>query len=172
MEKERQVIQEELRMSNDYPTHRVDLLIDEMLWPDQPMGRDVGGTPESVNAITRDDLLELMQNQYGPSNVVISVAGGVSHEEVLGEIEETSASWKPRQPRQWEPVKVEQQEAALRMEYKKAEQAHICVAMPALPLDHPDRFAQSLVNIHAGGGNEQPPVPGDTREAGARLRRS
>ena len=53
MEKERQVIQEELRMSNDYPTHRVDLLIDEMLWPDQPMGRDVGGTPESVNAITR-----------------------------------------------------------------------------------------------------------------------
>ena len=152
MEKERQVILEELRMSNDYPTHRVDLLIDEMLWPDQPMGRDVGGTPESVNAITRDDLLELMQNQYGPSNVVISVAGGVSHEEVLGEIEETSASWQPRQPRQWEPVKVEQQEAALRMEYKKAEQAHICVAMPALPLDHPDRFAQSLVNIMLGEG--------------------
>ena len=42
MEKERQVILEELRMSNDYPSHRVDLLIDEMLWPNQPMGRDVG----------------------------------------------------------------------------------------------------------------------------------
>ena len=152
MEKERQVILEELRMSNDYPTHRVDLLIDEMLWPDQPMGRDVGGTPESVNAITREDLLDLMQNQYGPSNVVISVAGGVSHEEVLEEIQGTAASWEPRNPMQWTPVKVDQQEAAIRMEYKKAEQAHICVAMPALPLDHPDRFALSLVNIMLGEG--------------------
>ena len=152
MEKERQVILEELRMSNDYPTHRVDLLIDEMLWPDQPMGRDVGGTPESVNAITRDDLVALMQRQYGPDNVVISVAGGVSHEEVLEEINSAAASWEPRHPMQWTPVKVDQQEAALRMEYKEAEQAHICVGMPALPLDHPDRYALSLVNIMLGEG--------------------
>ena len=50
-------------------------------------------------------------------------------------------------------MKVDQQEeAALRMEYKKAEQAHICVGMPALPLDHPDRYALSLVNIMLGEG--------------------
>ncbi len=152
MEKERQVILEELRMSNDYPTHRVDLLMDEMLWPDQPMGRDVGGTIESVNAITRDDLVALMQRQYGPDNVVISVAGGVSHEEVLSEIEDTAAGWKPRNPMKWSPVKLDQREAVLRMEYKKAEQAHICVGMPAMHLDHPDRYALSLVNIMLGEG--------------------
>ena len=152
MEKERQVILEELRMSNDYPTHRVDLLMDEMLWPDQPMGRDVGGTVDSVNAITRDDLVALMDRQYGPDNVVISVAGGVSHEEVMEEIEGVAAEWKPRNPMEWSPVTVDQQEAALRMEYKKAEQAHICVGMPALHLDHPDRYALSLVNIMLGEG--------------------
>ena len=152
MEKERQVIQEELRMSNDYPTHRVDLLIDEMLWPNHPMGRDVGGTPESVNAITRDDLQALMQRQYGPDNVVISVAGGVSHEEVLDQIAESTPDWKPRNPMAWSPVKLEQKEAAFRMEYKDAEQAHICVAMPALPLDHPDRYALSLANVMLGEG--------------------
>ncbi len=152
MEKERQVILEELRMSNDYPTHRVDLLMDEMLWPDQPMGRDVGGTPDSVNAITRDDLVGLMQRQYGPSNVVISVAGGVSHEEVLEEIEGATSGWKRRDTMSWSPVTLVQEESAIRVEYKKAEQAHICVGMPALPLDHPDRYAQSLVNIMLGEG--------------------
>ena len=48
VEKEREVIQEELRMTYDQPSYLVDLLIDEAMWPDQAMGRDVGGTPESV----------------------------------------------------------------------------------------------------------------------------
>ena len=56
MEKEREVIQEELRMTNDYPSNRVDLLIDEVLWPNQTMGRDVGGTAESVSKITTEDV--------------------------------------------------------------------------------------------------------------------
>ncbi len=42
IDKEREVVLEELRMVNDYPTNRVELLIDETLWPDQSMGRDVG----------------------------------------------------------------------------------------------------------------------------------
>ena len=139
-------------MSNDYPTHRVDLLIDEMLWPNQPMGRDVGGTIESVKAIRREDLVGLMQRQYGPDNVVISVAGGVSHEEVLGEIEDAVGDWTPRNPMEWSPAKVGQREASVRVEYKEAEQAHICVGMPALRLDHPDRYALSLANIMLGEG--------------------
>ena len=152
MEKERQVILEELRMSNDYPTYRVDLLMDEMLWPDQPMGRDVGGTIDSVNAITRDDLVSLMQRQYGPDNVVISVAGGVSHGEVLEEIDHAASAWEPRNPLEWSPVKLEQRESALRMEYKEAEQAHICVGLPAPHLDHPDKYALSMVNVMLGEG--------------------
>ena len=66
MEREREVIQEELRMTNDYPSDRVALLIDELLWPDQAMGRDVGGTPESVAAISRGDVWEYMRRQYNP----------------------------------------------------------------------------------------------------------
>ena len=66
MEKEREVIQEELRMTYDYPTNRVDLLIDEIMWPEQAMGRDVGGTPDSVNAISVNDVREYMEHQYNP----------------------------------------------------------------------------------------------------------
>ena len=58
IEKERQVIHEELAMINDYPASRVDSLIDEMLWPDHPLGRDIGGSHESVDAIDRDMIIE------------------------------------------------------------------------------------------------------------------
>ncbi|MCZ6866793.1 MAG: pitrilysin family protein [Chloroflexi bacterium] len=152
MEKERQVIQEELRMSNDYPSHRVDLLIDEMLWPNQPMGRDVGGTKESVSAISRDDLVDLMHHQYAPANVVVSVAGSVSHDEVVEALKHPVESWKPHDSRPWTPAQLGQDKAAIRVEYRKSEQAHLCVSLPGLPLDHPDRYAMSLMNIMLGEG--------------------
>ena len=53
VEKERTVVQEELAMSNDHPSYRVDMLTDHMLWPNQPMGRDIGGTKESVEGISQ-----------------------------------------------------------------------------------------------------------------------
>ena len=56
VEKEREVIQEELRMTYDQPSYRVDLLIDEAMWPDQAMGRDVGGTLETVADIQQKDI--------------------------------------------------------------------------------------------------------------------
>jgi len=152
MEKERQVILEELRMSNDYPSHRVDLLIDEMMWPSQPMGRDVGGTKESVSGIVRDDLWDMMRNQYVPNNVVLSVAGAISHDEVLEQVSEATREWKPGQPWEWSRSHREQGEKGMRVESRKTEQAHICIALPALPLNHPDRYALMLMNTIFGEG--------------------
>ena len=68
MEKEREVILDELRMTNDYPAQVCDLLIDRALWPDQAMGRDVGGTAETVAAISLDDVCRYMErNNTGPT---------------------------------------------------------------------------------------------------------
>ena len=52
IERERNVIIEELSMTYDQPDALADLLIDQALWPDQPLGRDVGGTRETVSSIT------------------------------------------------------------------------------------------------------------------------
>jgi predicted Zn-dependent peptidase len=66
IERERNVILEELAMTNDQPDARVDLLIDETLWPSQAMGRDVGGSKESVMGISREMLSKYMQNLLEP----------------------------------------------------------------------------------------------------------
>ena len=99
MEKEREVIQEELRMTNDYPTQLVDLLIDETLWPDQAMGRDVGGTPDTVSTITINDVREYMYQQYNPANTVVAIAGSITHEEVVDLVGGATHHWKPREAR-------------------------------------------------------------------------
>ena len=152
LEKEREVIQEELRMTNDYPTNRVDLLIDDTIWPAQPMGRDVGGSQGSVRDITREQIQEYMRCQYTPSNSVMALAGDISHEEVVGLLAEALADWSPVMPKDWYPVQDGQDSPRIRVEQRKTEQAHLCIGIPALPLTHPDRYALGLMNVMLGEG--------------------
>ena len=118
VEKEREVIQEELRMTQDIPSYRVDTLIDEVLWPDQAMGRDVGGTLESVNDITQSQIREYMEQQYNPANTVVAVAGNVSHEEVADLLADATSHWSPQTALSWEAAKDAPAEAAVRVEQK------------------------------------------------------
>ncbi len=74
IEKERQVITEEIKMTFDNPDELTQLAISELQWPDNPAGRDIAGTRETVTAITRDQITEYMTEHYGPSNTVLSVA--------------------------------------------------------------------------------------------------
>ncbi len=152
VEKERRVIQEELAMINDYPTARVDSLIDEMLWPDHPLGRDIGGTKESVEDISRDMLLDHVAEYYTPSNIVVSVAGNVPHSEVVARAAELSRDWPNSACDDPSPVTHIQDEPQLKLEYKSTEQVHMSIALPGLPLNHPDRYALDLISVILGEG--------------------
>ena len=153
VERERQVIHEELAMVNDYPASRVDSLIDEMLWPNHPLGRDIGGAHESVDGITRDMMLAHLERHYTPSNIVLSVAGGVPHSEVAARAAQLSRGWRNRE--RAEPVPYERppdEEARLRLEYRKTEQLHMSIALPGLALSDPDIYALDLLSVILGGG--------------------
>ena len=152
IEKEREVVLEELRMINDYPSNRVDLLIDETLWPDQPMGRDVGGSQDSVTGLTRENILDYVKQQYTPGNSVVSVAGDISHDEVIDLLAGSLGSWKQATHMQWHPVEDGQTSPRVRVEQRKTEQAHLVVGLPSLPLGHPDRYALGLMNVILGEG--------------------
>lgn len=153
MEKEREVIQEELRMTYDYPSDRAGLLIDEILWPEQAMGRDVGGTPESVNNITLDAVRDYMERQYNPANTVIAVAGQVEHNEVVDLIERATADWQPVAALDWEPVVDANGDGPLaRVERKRCDQSHLCLGLPGVSLTDPDRYPLLLLNGILGDG--------------------
>lgn len=152
LEKERRVVMEEIDSSFDSPHQRVNLLIDEVLWPDQPLGRDVAGRKETVANLTRRALREYLEQQYCPGNVVISVAGNIDPEEVVDLVHSRLKDWKDGLPRPWFPAREEQSDPRVSVEPRSAEQVHLCLGLRGLPHLHPDRFVLGLLNILLGEG--------------------
>ena len=152
MEKERKVVLEELAAVSDSPGEQVDLILDELLWPDQPLGWDVAGNEESVGGLTRDMSLEYLGSQYVPGNIVVSVAGNVEHEELVAAVEKAFAGSAPAQPRAWFPARNGLAAPRCRVLYKRTEQTHIAMALHGLPFGHPDRYAIDLLSVLFGEG--------------------
>lgn len=151
-EKERKVIIEELASVADSPSQQCEVLLDSLVWPDQPLGWDVGGTEHTVSAIPRDEAVTYLTRQYVPNNTVISVAGDVVHSEVLKAVEVVTAGWLSGSPASWYPAVNGQNQPRVGVIYKKSEQAHISLAMRGVSSTHPDRYALSLLSVVLGEG--------------------
>ena len=152
LEKERQVVIEELAMVVDSPTQQVDELLDETMWPDQALGRDVAGSDSSVRGLTREMALDYLRRQYVPNNVVVSVAGAITHREAVKLVGAALGDWPRGVPGSWFPAVNSQQGPRLAIKDKPTEQAHLSLALLALPLQHPDRHALSLLSVVLGEG--------------------
>ncbi|TME27664.1 MAG: insulinase family protein, partial [Chloroflexi bacterium] len=152
LEKERQVILEELAMTEDSPADMVNILIDEVVWPHQPLGRDTGGTPDSVKATKREDVIRYLQQLYVPQNTVVAVAGNVTHAEVIERVTEYLGGWEARPFGTWYPAEIPDNTPRLRLRSKKTEQAHFCLATPGLSAAHPDRYVLDVLNAVLGEG--------------------
>ncbi len=151
IEKERMVILEELAMVADSPAQTADLLLDSLIWPGQPLGRDIAGSTESIGQLTRDSLANYMREQYVPNNVVVSVAGNITHDEIVSAVQDGLGEWRPGKPATWLPAtEADGQRCAVK--YKKTEQAHMSMAVHGLSLTHPDRHALSFLSIILGEG--------------------
>jgi len=152
LEKERSVILEELATVEDSPGELAGILIDETLWPDQPLGRNVGGTPESVSTLPLSAVNAYLRAQYVPGNMVLAGAGNITHEVFVAEAERWLGDMPAAKPRAWYPLEARNGRPQIAIREKATEQAHICIAYPGLPLDHPDRYAVDLLSTVLGEG--------------------
>jgi len=152
IERERDVINEEIKMNLDLPQQRVNMLIDELLWTDQPLGREVIGYKETVSSITREQLLNHVARRYMPNNTVLSIAGNIQHKEAMAQIEPLFNKWAARELMTGYITNDKQTEARLHIEPKDIEQAHLCLAVHGFSRSHPQRFTLDLLNTVLGGG--------------------
>ena len=152
IESERRVIVEEINMGKDSPSQLVNMLIDELLWPGHPLGRDVAGDKDSVAAISRDMMLDYLAHQYLPSNTVVSIAGALQHQEMVTAVGQALGDWADQQSRPGYQAYKEQPFPQLHIERKDTEQAHLCLGLNGLPLLHPQRFSLDLLNVILGEG--------------------
>ncbi|MBI2305156.1 MAG: insulinase family protein [Chloroflexi bacterium] len=152
MEKERKVVLEELSAVWDSPAQRADVLIDEVLWPDQPLGRDVAGTKETVRGITQPKIIDYVGRHYLPNNAVVAVAGDISHEEIVDAFDRAMGDWYAGPSVDWHPVIDGQQAPRCSIETRRTEQTHLSLAVRGVPRLHPHRFVLDIINIILGEG--------------------
>ncbi len=152
IERERQVIIQEISRMMDMPDSWVHVLIQQLIWPQHPVGWEIAGTKESVSGITRQSMLDYVQSAYTPRNTVISLAGNLDPEAALKQLRDELETWQGQPARTYLPAVDAPPGPQLEIEFRKTEQAHLCVGLRGLPLDHPDRFNLRILNAVLGEG--------------------
>ena len=152
LDKERKVIIEEINMNLDLPQQRVNMLIDELLWPNQVLGNEIAGTKESVSSITQKHLVNYFTDRYIPNNTVLSVAGNIEHEQLIAKLRTTINGWTSKEFSKDYASNDMQNVPRLFMETKVGVQTHLCLAFHGFSYFHPQRFALDLLNTVLGGG--------------------
>ena len=152
VERERMVILEELKMYQDQPQDYVLNLLEEVMWPGHPLGRDIAGTEQSVARLTRDDILEYADAHYRLPNLVIGAAGAIDERETLAAVSsrltlpaDANGLMTPEAP---SPLR----EPHVVLRRRRTEQAHICLGVRTHGYLHPDRYALDLLNTVLGEG--------------------
>ncbi|MEK7127874.1 MAG: pitrilysin family protein [Patescibacteria group bacterium] len=147
LEKERGAIIEEINMYEDQPQNRVGELYEELLFGDHPLGWQISGTKETVARITRNDVLDYIQNMYHSTAIVVGVVGAIPElpvQKYFGKI-------KPGKENKFDPVTAEQDTPKSLIYYKKTDQAHVCLGVRGYSISHPDRYPLALLSTIIGG---------------------
>ena len=153
LDKERSVIVEEIRSIYDTPEDLVHEVIDEVVWGDQGVGRGIAGTEESVANVDRNVMVDYWQRNYTPSRLVIASGGDVDHKEVVALAEEHFGDLvEDPAADQYEPAIFDKTEQQIHLIERDTEQAHLCLAMPALPYSDERRYVQGTLEAVLSSG--------------------
>jgi predicted Zn-dependent peptidase len=150
LDKERGVIKEELAMYLDQPQQHVHELLNETLWPDQPLGRSLTGTPETLDGMARADLVNYKKSNYVTQSVVIAAAGNIEHKTVLKEASRYARKFPSNKRPRFQPAVCDQAAPRVRLHTKDTEQTQIALGIRTCSRHDPRRFALRLLNTILG----------------------
>ena len=149
MDKERQVICEEIKMIEDQPDDLAHDVVSEILFKGNPLGNSIIGTPSSLNRISRKVLTEYFDTQYTRDSIVVSVAGNINPDQVCTYLEDKFdklGASKPVHENGYTPY-----EKKHKVIVKDIQQSHLCLATRAISLIDPRYYAFSVLNNVMGG---------------------
>jgi predicted Zn-dependent peptidase len=147
---ERQVILEELHLANDEPEDVVHTELAEALFPDHPLGWEIAGTEESIEAMTPEAIRAFHDEWYHDGNLVFAAAGPFAHDEVVAALLDrfeprTRGAAVPRVP---PGARTEPRRSVVR----PVESAHVALGWRAVGYEDPDRYALAVANQLIGVG--------------------
>ncbi len=149
MDRERNVIKEEMKMTQDTPDEDVQETILELVFSGKALGKSIIGTNVSLDAIGRREIIDYMEHRYTADNVVVSVAGNFDEEEVCAAVEKAMATMN--KTGREVPYKETSYQGSFKTKVKDIEQSHISLAVPTIALEDDNRYAYSLLSSIMGG---------------------
>ncbi len=151
LQRERGVILQEIGQALDTPDDVVFDRFQETALPGQPLGRPVLGTAQSVETIGRDDLFAFLARHYTASNMVLSAAGKVRHDEIV-ELAERFFGSVPRTPANADLPPPLRYVGGDGRELRVLEQAHLVLGCEGIGYRDPDYYAMAIYSTLFGGG--------------------
>ncbi len=149
IEREKQVVLQEISMVEDSPEEQVHELFNAQFFEQHPLGRPVLGTMETVESLTRDIILGHKNTYYSPDRIIIAAAGNIEHDEVVKTFEKQFGALEPVLT---ESTKCDHElNSSIQCSYRELEQINICLGGKAPSLSSDMRFAGAVLNTILGG---------------------
>lgn len=150
LEREKSVIVQEIGAAMDTPDDAVFEYLGELAYPDQPMGRSLLGTPETLATFTRDKLRGYLTTHYRGPDMVVAASGAVDHRRIVADVEQRFAGFGAEEGPKSTPAVFGK--GGSRVVRRDLEQAHLTLALEGLPQSDPTLFSlQVFTNILGGG---------------------
>ncbi|MBI4686917.1 MAG: insulinase family protein [Nitrospirae bacterium] len=150
IEKEKEIITEEIKMVEDTPDDYIHDLFSQSIWGENGLGQPILGTKNTIRAFTKEDINNHIKNYYGTQDIVVACAGNFNDELVarqlnstIGRIERASS------PKAGHSEKFN---ARLNIVKKDLAEAHICLGVEGIPHGSEDRYSMHLINTVLGAG--------------------
>ncbi len=152
LDRERLVILQEISMVDDTPDDIVHDLFAANIWKGHPLGRPVLGTEKTVGGFTRDDVVDFYKRRYFAENMLVTVAGGAKHKNVMQLLKNAMAGLGSGADEGSALVTPPEPTKGVKLVRKPLEQVHLCMGLPVTSQIHPDRYKLYILNTLLGGG--------------------
>jgi len=150
IEKEKNVVIEEIKMYEDSPDELIHDIFSERVWNEHPLGKPILGTEESIKALSRAKIMLFLSEHYAPDNIVIAVAGKIKHADVVAKLSDQFGTFRRggRRILEGKPTG----HTVEHYQKRDTEQMHILLGVPGLDQDDDDIYAMHIFNNIIGGG--------------------
>lgn len=149
IEKEKNVVIEEIKMYQDSPDELIHDLYSQNVWNNHPLGKPILGVAESINGLTREKIDKYLETRYTPDQVVIAVAGKIDHDEIVKKLSVFGEFNRQRTTNvTQEPVASTFRDSV----GKDTEQMHLILGVPGMGQDDDDIYTLHIINNILGGG--------------------
>ena len=153
IDREREVIREEILMYKDHPAQHAQELLSETMWPKHPLGRPLTGTIESISRFRRPELMAFLREHYNGRTTVVTVAGKATHEQVVKNFRGPLSRLKSGRVPRFRRCRISnegKEKAKISVVTQETEQTHLAMGFYAFGRADERRFSLKLLSVILG----------------------